>query len=79
MLFKDIGKQFLPSYGNFFVSLQMAITYDDLYLLTISEDSCLMIWKIIDKEGRVVKRDKELGHSEEILITKSDLQEKVIY
>ncbi|XP_032884753.1 cilia- and flagella-associated protein 57 [Amblyraja radiata] len=55
---------------------KMAITYDDLYLLTISEDSCLMIWKIIDKEGRVVKRDKELGHSEEILITKSDLQEK---
>ncbi|XP_069795130.1 cilia- and flagella-associated protein 57 isoform X1 [Narcine bancroftii] len=55
---------------------QMTITYDDQYLLTVSEDSCLIIWKIIDKEGRVLKQDKELGHSGEILITKSDLQEK---
>ncbi|XP_072918863.1 cilia- and flagella-associated protein 57 [Hemitrygon akajei] len=55
---------------------KMAITYDDQYLLTVSEDSCLMIWKITDKEGRVLKQDKELGHSEEILITKSDLLEK---
>uniref|UniRef100_UPI00398EDE99 cilia- and flagella-associated protein 57 n=1 Tax=Pristiophorus japonicus TaxID=55135 RepID=UPI00398EDE99 len=55
---------------------KMVITYDDLYLLTASEDACLMIWKIIDKEGRVLKREKEVGHAEEILITKSDLQEK---
>ncbi|XP_062921097.1 cilia- and flagella-associated protein 57 [Mobula hypostoma] len=55
---------------------KMAITYDDQYLLTVSEDSCLMIWKITDKEGRVLKQDKGLGHSEEILITKSDLLEK---
>ncbi|XP_059839968.1 cilia- and flagella-associated protein 57 isoform X2 [Hypanus sabinus] len=55
---------------------KMAITNDDQYLLTVSEDSCLMIWKITDKEGRVLKQDKGLGHSEEILITKSDLLEK---
>ncbi|XP_067892983.1 cilia- and flagella-associated protein 57 isoform X2 [Heterodontus francisci] len=55
---------------------KMVVTFDDLYLLTVSEDACLMIWKIIDKEGRVLKRDKEVGHAEEILITKSDLQEK---
>ena len=36
-----------------------------------------MIWKIQDKEGRGLKRDKEVGYAEEILITKSDLEEKV--
>jgi len=57
--------------------LQMKITYDDQYLVTVSEDACVMIWKIQDKEGRGIKRDKEVGYAEEILITKSDLEEKV--
>ena len=55
----------------------MKITYDDQYLVTVSEDACVMIWKIQDKEGRGLKRDKEVGYAEEILITKSDLEEKV--
>ena len=55
----------------------MKITYDDQYLVTVSEDGCVMIWKIQDKEGRGLKRDKEVGFAEEILITKSDLEEKV--
>ena len=57
--------------------IQMKITYDDQYLVTVSEDSCVLIWKIQDKEGRGIKRDKEVGYAEEILITKSDLEEKV--
>lgn len=56
---------------------QMAITFDDQYLLTASEDSCLFIWKIIEQEGRGLKRDKEISYAEEILITKPDLEEKV--
>ena len=56
----------------------MRITYDDQYLITISEDAVLMIWKIADKEGRGLKRtDKEVGYAEEILITKTDLEDKV--
>ncbi|CAH1775033.1 unnamed protein product [Owenia fusiformis] len=55
---------------------KMKMTYDDQYLVTISEDSCIMIWKAQDKEGRGLKRDKEVGWAEEILITKSDLEEK---
>ncbi|XP_071953862.1 cilia- and flagella-associated protein 57-like isoform X1 [Antedon mediterranea] len=55
---------------------KMRISYDDQYLITVSEDSVLMIWKITDKEGRGLKRDKEIGYAEEILITKSDLEEK---
>ncbi|XP_029504163.1 cilia- and flagella-associated protein 57 [Oncorhynchus nerka] len=55
---------------------KMVITFDDQYLLTVSEDCCLLIWKIIDKEGRGLKRDKDITYAEEILITKSDLEEK---
>lgn len=57
----------------------MAITFDDQFLLTVSEDGCLFLWKIIDKEGRGLKRDKDVSYAEEILITKSDLEEKVSY
>ena len=56
---------------------QMKITYDDQYLITVGEDASILLWKIQDKEGRGLKRDKEVGWAEEILITKSDLEEKV--
>ncbi|XP_030630638.1 cilia- and flagella-associated protein 57 [Chanos chanos] len=55
---------------------KMVITFDDQFLLTASEDGCLFIWRIIDKEGQGLKRDKDIVFSEEILITKSDLVEK---
>ncbi|XP_072275438.1 cilia- and flagella-associated protein 57 [Pyxicephalus adspersus] len=55
---------------------KLVVTYDDQYLLSVSEDGSLMLWKISDKEGRGLKRDKELGYAEEVLITKSDLEEK---
>ena len=59
----------------------MRLTFDDQYLVTVSEDSCVMIWKVQDKErgGMGRTKDKEVGYAEEILITKSDLEEKVIY
>ncbi|KAG9471587.1 hypothetical protein GDO78_014121 [Eleutherodactylus coqui] len=55
---------------------RLAVTYDDQNLLSISEDGCLMVWKISDKESRGLKRDKELTYAEEVLVTKSDLEEK---
>ncbi|KAL2097767.1 hypothetical protein ACEWY4_006974 [Coilia grayii] len=55
---------------------KMLITFDDQFLLTVSQDGCLFVWKIIDKEGRGLKRDKDVSYAEEILITKSDLEEK---
>lgn len=57
--------------------VKMKITYDDLYLITVSDDSTIMMWKIQDREGRTLKREKDVGWAEEILITKSDLEEKV--
>lgn len=55
----------------------MVITFDDQFLLTVSEDGCLLMWKIIDKEGRGLKSNRQIIHTEEILVTKSDLEEKV--
>ncbi len=60
-------------------TLQMKVTYNDDYMITVSEDATVMVWRVSDKEGRGLKRgDKELGWAEEILITKTDLEEKVI-
>ncbi|KAH9523432.1 Cilia- and flagella-associated protein 57 [Bulinus truncatus] len=63
-----------PGHGAAIV--KMKITYDDQYLISVAEDATIILWKIQDKEGRGLKRDKEVGWAEEILITKSDLEEK---
>eukprot|EP01137_Pigoraptor_chileana_P030194 Opistho-2@16441 len=55
---------------------RMLISTDDQYLFTAGEDGCLYMFKISDREGRQLKRDKEMAYAEEILITKSDLEEK---
>ena len=58
---------------------QMKMTYDDRYLMTVSDDYCVILWKVIDRDGRGKKVDRELAYSQEILIPKFDLQEKVYY
>lgn len=55
---------------------RMKVTFNDEYAITVSEDGTIVMWRIQDKEGRTIKRDKECGYAEEILITKSDLEEK---
>lgn len=55
----------------------MMVTYDQQFLLTGSEDGCLLMWKLMDEEGRGLKVDRPIVHAEEILITKADLEEKV--
>lgn len=55
----------------------MVITFDHQFLLTVSADGCLLMWKIIDKEGRGLMSNRQIIHTEEILVTKSDLEEKV--
>ncbi|KAK7907413.1 hypothetical protein WMY93_016025 [Mugilogobius chulae] len=55
---------------------KMIITLDEQFLVTVSEDGCLLISKIIDKEGRRLKTNRQIIHTEEVLVTKSDLEEK---
>ncbi|XP_055077982.1 cilia- and flagella-associated protein 57 [Periophthalmus magnuspinnatus] len=55
---------------------KMLITLDEQFLVTVSEDGCMLISKIIDKEGRRLKTNRQIIHTEEVLVTKSDLEEK---
>lgn len=56
---------------------KMTITNDDQFLLTASEDGCIFIWKVHDKEGGGLKGEQELQCAEEVLIMRSDIDEKV--
>jgi len=56
---------------------RLRITTDDAYLFSVAEDSTIYIFDVKDKEGRSAKRDKEMmAFAEEILVTKTDLEEK---
>jgi cilia- and flagella-associated protein 57 len=55
---------------------RMKVTFSDEYMISSADDGTVLIWKIQDKEGRTIKRDKDFSFAEEILITKSDLEEK---
>jgi len=55
----------------------MSITSDDQFLLTASEDGSIFIWKVYDKEGGILKQEKEVEYAEEVLIMRSDIEEKV--
>ncbi|XP_027538817.1 cilia- and flagella-associated protein 57 isoform X2 [Neopelma chrysocephalum] len=54
----------------------MSVTSDDQFLLTASEDGCIFIWKVHDKEGGALKGEAEAEYAEEVLIMKSDIDEK---
>ena len=56
---------------------KMSITSDDQFLLTASEDGSIFIWKVYDKEGGILKQEKEVEYAEEVLIMRSDIEEKV--
>lgn len=56
---------------------QMRISYDDQYLFTVGMDASLFAFKVTDKEGRGLKREKDITFSEEVLVARSDLEEKV--
>ncbi|OXB54054.1 hypothetical protein ASZ78_001294 [Callipepla squamata] len=54
---------------------KMSVTNDDLFLLTASEDGSIFFWKLCKKEG-VLKREKEFEYAKEVLVLKSDIEEK---
>ncbi|NXW07254.1 CFA57 protein, partial [Fregetta grallaria] len=55
---------------------KMSVTNDDLFLLTASEDGSIFIWKVHDKGGGILKWEKEVEYAEEVLIMRSDIEEK---
>ncbi|KAJ3219703.1 Cilia- and flagella-associated protein 57 [Dinochytrium kinnereticum] len=57
---------------------KLRISYDDQFLFSIAEDGCMYVFRISDKDDRAMKRERSLQFADEILITKSDLEEKTI-
>jgi len=55
---------------------RMRIAQDDSYLFSVSEDGCLAIFNIKEKEEQSQTQERDVPFSEEILVTKSDLEEK---
>ncbi|NWR55089.1 CFA57 protein, partial [Bucorvus abyssinicus] len=55
---------------------KMSVTNDDLFLLTASEDGSIFIWKVFDKGGGILKQEKEVEYAEEVLVMRSDIEEK---
>uniref|UniRef100_A0A3Q0KGU0 WD-repeat protein, putative n=1 Tax=Schistosoma mansoni TaxID=6183 RepID=A0A3Q0KGU0_SCHMA len=55
---------------------KMKMASFDEYLITVSNDCSIIIWNIQERDARSSKTDKENIWMEEILITKSDLEEK---
>ncbi|XP_065602497.1 cilia- and flagella-associated protein 57 [Cyrtonyx montezumae] len=55
---------------------KISVTNDDLFLLTASEDGSIFFWKLYDKKEGVLKREKEFEYAKEVLILKSDIEEK---
>ncbi|KAA3681504.1 uncharacterized protein DEA37_0008655 [Paragonimus westermani] len=55
---------------------KMKLTANDEFLVTVSDDCAVMVWRIQERDGRVTKTEKETSWAEEILITKTDLEEK---
>lgn len=56
----------------------MQITSDDKYLVTCSANGVICIWKLLNTEGKAIKLSKDFKHSLEMLISREDLQEKII-
>jgi len=53
---------------------RLALTFDESTLFTVGDDCSLYVYDVKDKDGRSAKR--EVTFAEEILISKSDLEEK---
>ncbi|XP_032302082.1 cilia- and flagella-associated protein 57 isoform X2 [Coturnix japonica] len=71
-----LGREFNEYQGHSSAITKMSVTTDDLFLLTASEDGSLFFWKIYSKKGKMMKREKEFEYAEEVLIMKSDIEEK---
>ena len=51
----------------------MVVLADDTQLFTCSSDGTLALWAVADPEGRLAKRERTVQYSEEILVSKAEL------
>lgn len=55
----------------------MKLSFDDCTLITSSQAGVLSIWKLAYSEGKTIVLDKDFTYFNEILIGKTDLEEKI--
>ncbi|KYN38346.1 WD repeat-containing protein 65 [Trachymyrmex septentrionalis] len=55
---------------------EIAISYNENYLISVAKDGSLCIWKLYFPEGKM-KLSRDLPYTDEVLIGKSDLKEKI--
>lgn len=52
------------------------MTYNDCTLVTAADDGTLIIWTILNNEGKTASHARELGLCSDILIARQDLVDK---
>ena len=55
----------------------MRVSHDDQFLFSVGLDGSLLALRLTDKDGRGLKREKDIAFAEEVLVMKTDLEEKV--
>lgn len=56
---------------------RMRIAYNDMLLATASDDGTLVIWSILNNEGRVAPMNTDLGRCVDVMIPRTTLVEKI--
>ncbi|KAI3388189.1 hypothetical protein SNEBB_006235 [Seison nebaliae] len=75
-LVEEAEDEYTEYIGHTSPVIRMRINVVDEYLLSCDMNGSIIIWKVTDKDNRGLKRDREVTWAEEILITKSDLEDK---
>lgn len=55
---------------------KVCMTYNDCTLVTAADDGTLIIWTILNNEGKTASHARELGLCSDILIARQDLVDK---
>ena len=56
--------------------IKMSLTQDENYLVTVGEENAAIVWKVVGGDMRSTGYEKTTVYSDEVLITRSDLEEK---
>lgn len=76
--FMDSGGGRCTNYRFFQTAItKMKITYDDCLLATASSDGTLVIWTIMNNDGKIAPMDTELGKCVDVMIPRKDLIDKI--
>lgn len=76
---EKVGGEFLEHVAHDKPINSLRLSYDDQFLFSCSEDGCIYIYKVTEKEERptfgIIKKDRTIIYSDEILVTKTDIDE----